>query len=798
MPRALTLLPIALLFGVSASSLLAQAPPPAGPQAVELVGSWAMVNDEERLIRIDPGPELGNFTGFPLNAAARLKALTWNSTIQAVPEHQSRPHSGSYSMRGPNPSPHIGEIIDPISRRVLAYTLTGLFESANRTIWLDGRPHPSDYAEHLWTGFSTGEWENGMLHVTTTHFKQMFIQRNGIPVSPYAVMHEYFIRHGDRMTLITQIEDPVYLDEPMIRTSTFRWNPGAREQAIAPVEVAEEVPSLRQGDVPHYPLGSTHPEYAGDNRLPFESTLGGKETLYPEYVETLKAMNAAAPPAAVLGPRPAPLTRQAPKGRMAKDLARPYRPTYENKGDVEVVPVQGSVYMIAGGGSNVAVQVGANAVFVVDTNTAAMSDKMLAAIRTISPLPIRYIVNTSADADHVGGNERFAKAAGDTVNAFYEQSARVYAHDNAYARMTNPRDGSKPLATAMWPTDSFGAPLKTLFVTGEPIEMIHQPAAHTDGDVMVFFRKSDVIVSGDIFATDRYPVIDAKHGGSLAGVLDGLNRLIDIAIPEFNSMGGTRVIPGHGRICNEIDLVEYRDAMTIIADRITQLMLEGKTLEQVRAAGVSLDYDGVYGATAGEWTTDMFVDAVYREIKANMAPWKTRLLRNVPAAELAFMAPRSAPAVARSAASLQKSGAKRSSDPLEGKWVLNLFSSSYEPSSLLPYRREMLIAINANETTQTVSSWRRPQGNGSPLSSYTYTARLDGKLYPIPNQGKANVALRRVDANTIERTLDGDDVGKETSTWTLSPDRRTLTVVAKGVDATGVAYSSTQVYEKQP
>jgi hypothetical protein len=282
---------LALLTATTSASVSAQAPagaPP--PQMVELTGSWTMVNDEERLLRIDPGPELGNFTGFPLNAAGKQKALTWNATIQAIPEHQSRAHAGSYSMRGPNPSPHIGEIIDPISRRLIAYTLTGLFENANRTIWLDGRPHPSDSAERLWTGFSTGEWENGMLHVTTTHFKQMFQQRNGVPVSPYAVMHEYFIRHGDRMTLISQIDDPVYLEEPMIRTSTFRWNPGAREGAIAQVDVADEVPGLRQGDVPHYPLGSKHPEYADDNKLPFEATLGGKETLYPEYVEKLKQM----------------------------------------------------------------------------------------------------------------------------------------------------------------------------------------------------------------------------------------------------------------------------------------------------------------------------------------------------------------------------------------------------------------------------------------------------------------------------------------------------------------------------
>jgi glyoxylase-like metal-dependent hydrolase (beta-lactamase superfamily II) len=790
---------LAIALAVGAAKLLAQQGGPQGPAMVELVGSWTMVNDEERLIRIDPGPELGNFTGFPLNAAGRQKALAWNSTIQAIPEHQSRPHAGSYSMRGPNPSPHIGEIIDPITRRVIAYTLTGLFESANRTIWLDGRPHPSDYAERLWTGFSTGEWENGMLHVTTTHFKQMFQQRNGVAVSPYAVMHEYYIRHGDRLTLISQIEDPVYLEEPMIRTSTFRWNPGAREGAINQVDVAEEVPGLRQGDVPHYPLGATHPEYAQDNKLPFEATLGGRETLYPEYVEKLKTMDPNAPAAGGGGARPALLTTQAPKGRSGKEMARPYRPTYENKGIIEVLPVQGNVYMLAGGGSNVALSVGPSSLLVVDTNEAAMSDKILAAIRTISPLPIRDIINTSADPDHVGGNERFATSAGDAgANAFYDQAARVYSSENAYSRIANPK-GGQALPSALWPTDAFAAPLKTLFATGEPLEMIHPASGHTDGDLMVFFRKSDVIVAGDLFSTDRYPVIDAARGGSLAGTLEALNRMIDIAVPEFNSMGGTRVIPGHGRICNEIDLVEYRDAMTIVADRVTQLILDGKTLDQVKAAGVTLDYDGVYGATSGEWTTDMFVEAVYKEIKANTAPWKARLLRNVPASDLQMVST-SRPTSATKVASVGKPGGptkKGAGDPLEGRWVLNLFESSYEPASLLPYRREMVISANASETTHAVSSWRRPQGNGSPLSTYTYTAKFDGKPYPIPNMGKASVTLKRVDPNTIERSLDGADVGKETATWTLSVDKKTLRVVAKGTDATGVAYTSTQIYEKQ-
>jgi glyoxylase-like metal-dependent hydrolase (beta-lactamase superfamily II) len=485
----------------------------------------------------------------------------------------------------------------------------------------------------------------------------------------------------------------------------------------------------------------------------------------------------------------------AQRGRTAKDLALPYRPTYASTGNIEVLPVQGSVYMLAGAGSNVTVQVGQNALFVVDSNVAAMSDKILAAIKTISPLPIRYIVNTSADPDHVGGNERFAKSSGDTVNAFYGQGARVYAQENAYTRMTNPKDGSAARPPALWPTDTFAAPLKSLFVTGEPIEIIHQPAAHTNGDLMVFFRKSDVVSAGDIFVTDGYPVIDVRNGGTMQGVLDGLNHLIDIAIPEYNSMGGTRIIPGHGRLSNEIDLVEYRDAMTIIADRITQLVLENKTVEQVKAAGVSLDFDGVYGTVSGPWTTDMFVEAVYREIKANTPAWKARLLRNVPADELPFLTASNArPAAGRRNTAVP--ARKGSGDPLEGKWALNLFVSNYEPSSLMPYRREMTVTVNGDQSTHTILSWRRPQGNGSPLSTYSYTARLDGKEYPVPNWS-ARVTLKRVDANSIERTLTGDDVGHETATWTLSADRKTLTVVAKGTDSTGVAYTSTQVYEKR-
>jgi glyoxylase-like metal-dependent hydrolase (beta-lactamase superfamily II) len=483
------------------------------------------------------------------------------------------------------------------------------------------------------------------------------------------------------------------------------------------------------------------------------------------------------------------------QGRPASDLQRPRRIEYGKRDQVEVLHVKGNVYLVAGADTHVTVQVGPLALFVVDTATADMSDKLLAAIKTISPLPIRFVVNTSANPNYIGGNERFAKSSGDNVNAFLGQGARVYANENAYARMSNPKDGSAPVPTALWPTDAFALPLKSLY-NGEPIELIHPESAHTNGDVMVFFRTSDVLVTGELFSTDRYPMIDAKSGGTLNGILEALNRAIDIAIPEYNSMGGTRVIPGHGRISSEIDLVEYRDGLTIIADRITQRVLEGRTLAQVKAEGVSLDYDGLYGATNGPWTTDMFIEAAYNEIKANTAVWRTRLLRNVPIDELPFLSTSNTtrPGSARPAARAAAPAARRNLDPLEGKWIMDVFTSKYEPANLLPYRREMTLTLSGDELTYVAQTWRRT-GNASPLTTTTYTARIDGKEHPLENT-TSRVTFRRVDANTIERTLTGGD-GNETATWTLSADRRTLTVVTKGVDAQKAPYSSTQIFQKQ-
>ena len=462
---------------------------------------------------------------------------------------------------------------------------------------------------------------------------------------------------------------------------------------------------------------------------------------------------------------------------------RPVRPTYGSTGSIEVLPVQGRVYLLAGGGSNVVLQVGDDALFVVDANEAPMSAKVLEAVRSVSKLPIRYIVNTSGDLDHVGGNEALAKSAGTNLNQFLSQGARVYAQENAYARLSNPPDGTNAAPVSIWPTDAFMGPKKTMFVTGEPIELIHQPKAHTDGDVMVFFRKSDVVAAGDVFVLSSYPVIDTRHGGTLQGIIDGLNRLVDLAVPEFNAMGGTRIIPGHGRIANEIDVVEYRDAVTIIRDRIALLVSEGRTLDEVKAARVSLDYDGLYGTSSGAWTTDMFLEAAYKELSATVP----RSSRRAPA-------PR-APVAAAAAA--KPAPRRMSSDPFDGVWALNSARSQYEPTNTAPYRRELTITIEGDQLTQDTSTWRRGVGNNSPLARVSYTARWDGKEYPV-QASSSRVVLKRAGPTTLERTASGDAGARETATWTVSADRKVLTIVTAGVDAAGTKYSSTQVYDRMP
>jgi glyoxylase-like metal-dependent hydrolase (beta-lactamase superfamily II) len=247
------------------------------------------------------------------------------------------------------------------------------------------------------------------------------------------------------------------------------------------------------------------------------------------------------------------------------------------------------------------------------------SEQVLAAVRQLSDRPIRYILNTSARLNHVSGNETLAKAGSRTAGGRATDAgpagtgAMIIAHESILFALSAPTGQPSILPVGAWPTDAFAGDQKEVFANGEAIQLMHQRAGVTDTDSLVFFRRSDVVVTGDIYDPTRYPVLDVKTG-SFRGVVDALNRIIDITVPEDWQEGGTMVIPGHGRIGDEADVVEYRDVMTIIRDRIQDLVAKGMTLEQVKAARPTFEWDARYGMTTGDWTTEMFVEASYRDI----------------------------------------------------------------------------------------------------------------------------------------------------------------------------------------
>ncbi len=274
-----------------------------------------------------------------------------------------------------------------------------------------------------------------------------------------------------------------------------------------------------------------------------------------------------------------------------------------------ILPVQGGVYMLVGAGGNTTLQVGKDGVLLVDTQFAPLAPKIMAAVRTLSAMPVRYIVNTHMYPDHTGGNGAIAKLGGGGA------IPRIIANDHVLNRMTAPpAAGQAAVPESDWPNDEYFTPSKDFFFNGEAVIVYHMPAAHTDGDSIVFFRRSDVISTGDIFTPETYPVIDLARGGSVQGIIDALNRIIELTVPAKYQEGGTYVIPGHGRLCEEADVVEYRDMVTIIRDRIQDLIRKGKTLDQVRAARPTLDYDTQYGGGATGSGTERFVEAIYRSL----------------------------------------------------------------------------------------------------------------------------------------------------------------------------------------
>jgi glyoxylase-like metal-dependent hydrolase (beta-lactamase superfamily II) len=289
--------------------------------------------------------------------------------------------------------------------------------------------------------------------------------------------------------------------------------------------------------------------------------------------------------------------------------------------EIHVLPAQGKVFMLVGPGGNMTVQAGNDGVLLVDTMYAPLSDKILAAVRSISKGPIRYIVNTHVHPDHIGGNEPLRKAGstitGGNVSADIKDSAegaQIIAHQNVLNRMSAPTGTQAPSPSASWPTDTYLTDEKDLYFNNEGIQVIHIPNAHTDGDSIVFFRKSDVISTGDLFTTTNYPVIDIEKGGNIQGIIEGLQKIVDMIIPVYGQEGGTLVIPGHGRLCDLGDVIEYREMAIIIRDRVQDMVNKGMTLDQVKAAKPTLDYDPLYGNDSF-WPTDKFVEAVYKSLK---------------------------------------------------------------------------------------------------------------------------------------------------------------------------------------
>ena len=639
-----SLIPLALLL----VSALPRAQGPARPAIPpDIAGEWRLENNEADTTA---QPPLGDYLGIPFNDAGRMRADTTAESIWGTPEYQCRPHSFPHQWRGLGGARILKEQ-DPLTREVKVYHFQ-FMRSLDRPVFMDGRPHPPAWAPHSWTGFSTGEWVGNTLKITTTHLKDGYLKRGGPQTSDVYGMTEFITRHGDLLTIVTSVDDPLYQDEPYVESTTYAYDPtsSVNMETCNSSSFAENGGSDRH-HVPHFLPGQN--TALGEwlktqDWIPAEAARGGIKTIYPEYQS-------------VLAKRTPLNALTVPSSKSANNAAKRIADQSPRDGEVHVLPVQGNIYMLVVDGTNVTMSLGADGIMLVHTGAAQMADKVLAAVKQLStaavaaavpnncfgancpgawgwaspymnavisspapPRPLRYIINTSAAAENVGGNEKIATSGffprGASFGGAVEsvgREASIVAHENVLNRMSAPA-GKQPAAPVKaQPTDTFFDEFHKIpeYVNGEAVILYHAPKATTDGDSLVFFRHSEVISAGDLFSTVSYPVIDVDKGGSIQGVIDGLNRILDLAVAEYRGQGGTWIIPSHGRLSDTADVASYRNMVTIMRDRVRALKTKGMTLEQVKAAKPTMDFDGRYGSTTGPWTTDMFVEAVYRSLQ---------------------------------------------------------------------------------------------------------------------------------------------------------------------------------------
>jgi hypothetical protein len=268
---------------------------------VSLVGEWSPRYHEDQPDRI-PGPELGDYTGLPLTDGARLAADSWDASRLTLREHQCKVHNGPYILHGPIQF-RMWEDKDPQTQQLVALQVYLNTYEQSRTIWMDGRPHPPEFAPHTWQGFSTGKWEGDILTVYTTHVKQEWIRRNGVPNSEKSTMIEHFIRHGNIMTHLVQWTDPVYLAEPLWRSEEFVLNERTAGNWLWPCEYVDEIVDRPHSAVPNYLPGKSpfDGDFAYRYGVPVDAAKGGAETTYPEYMAKLKTLPKPSKPAAAAG-----------------------------------------------------------------------------------------------------------------------------------------------------------------------------------------------------------------------------------------------------------------------------------------------------------------------------------------------------------------------------------------------------------------------------------------------------------------------------------------------------------------